>query len=337
MARSRVAVIGAGMAGMSASRDLARAGNEVVVFDKARGVGGRMPTRRHEAGAFDHGAQYFTARSEVFRGQVEDWCKRGLAAIWDATIVRLDKGQITAENDPSPRYVGVPKMSVLARDLGEGLEIRCGAHVAGIERLDSGWSLTTREQGVFGGFDAVVLATPAPQTIPLLPRVGSLGSARERIERVEVDPCQAVMASFCDALPVDFDAAFVAHSPLAWIARNGSKPGRPPGECWVLHASPEWSQEHVDLAPEAVARELIAALEEVLGGGLLAADQVVAHRWLYAKTRRPEGDACLWSAESGVGICGDWMIGSRVEDAFLSGHALAREMQRPAFAHPADV
>jgi predicted NAD/FAD-dependent oxidoreductase len=313
---------------MSAGRDLARSGHEIVVFDKARGVGGRMPTRRHETGTFDHGAQYLTARSESFRDQVRDWCERGLAARWEARIVRLARGRVDPEAEPTPRYVGVPKMSVLARDLGRDLEIHCNEHVVRIERRESGWSLETRAEAAFDGFDAVLLATPAAQTLPLLPKADGLAPLRDRIERVVVDPCQAVLATFARPLPVDFEAAFIVDSPLGWVARNNSKPGRPADENWVLHGTPEWSRTHVETAPGEVARALVASLEELLDRPLPETRYRGSHRWLYARTRVSGWAECVWNANSGIGLCGDWLLGNRIEDAFLSGRALAREIAR---------
>ena len=39
------AVIGAGMAGIACARTLVQAGHRVTVFEKSRGLGGRMATR----------------------------------------------------------------------------------------------------------------------------------------------------------------------------------------------------------------------------------------------------------------------------------------------------
>ena len=78
----RVAIIGAGMAGLAAARLLREAGASCTIFDKSRGLGGRMATRRTGDFSFDHGAQYFTARGPRFRALVDDWSAAGHAAGW---------------------------------------------------------------------------------------------------------------------------------------------------------------------------------------------------------------------------------------------------------------
>ena len=52
----RVAVIGAGLAGLTAAARIAAGGAAVTVYDKSRGLGGRLATRRSPQGSFDHGA-----------------------------------------------------------------------------------------------------------------------------------------------------------------------------------------------------------------------------------------------------------------------------------------
>jgi predicted NAD/FAD-dependent oxidoreductase len=319
----RVAVIGAGVAGLTAARNLARAGWDVVVFEKARGVGGRTSTRRSEAGAFDHGAQYFTCRTDVFAHQVEDWCRRGVAAAWGAPIKILGGGVSSATREESRRYVGVPGMSALARDLVKGLEVECGRRIARIEGLATRWILIAEEGAKFPGFDTVVVATPAPQAGPLLAPAPHLA---ELAAGVDMQPCHAVLVTFPRALELDFGGAFVSESPLAWVARNASKPGRPGAECWVLHANPEWSAHHLGEPCEAVAESLLRAFGDAVGRELPAASFYSAHLWRFARTTQPLGTPLLWDADACLGVCGDWTHGARVEDAFISGELLARAM-----------
>jgi hypothetical protein len=136
-------------------------------------------------------------------------------------------------------------------------------------------------------------------------------------------PCWAVMAVFDGPLEVPFDGAFVADSPLSWVARNASKPGRPGHEAWVLHASPQWSRAHLELeAPEA-AEQLFAAFGEASGTQLPTPIHLQAHRWRYALPVEPRPETCLFERDLKLAACGDWCAGPRVEGAFLSGVAAA--------------
>lgn len=324
------AVIGAGMAGLRAARGLVDAGFRVRVFEKARGPGGRLPTRRAEAGHFDHGAQYFTARHPLFREQVDDWCARGVAEAWQPRVVKLVAGELAnaaPEEQASPRYVGAPRMSAIGRDLAAGLEVELGTRVASVAHDAESWRITLEAaDGVAAqaprdeAFGALVVATPPEQALPFVVHSPSIEQA---VRSARVWPCQAVLVAFDEPLELGFDAAFVSASPLGWIARNSSKPGRPEGECWVLHATPEWSEANIEADPAEVAALLSASFGEALGRSLPRPSYQAAHRWRYARVREALPPQAHWDAGPRLGICGDWVGGDRVEDAYLSGARLA--------------
>jgi hypothetical protein len=321
--KQRIAVIGAGIAGLSAARRLATAHSQPMVFDKARRPGGRVSTRRTHEFAFDHGAQYFTCRAPAFESLVSDWCLRGVAARWEAPIITLANGVRGGARGEPARYVGVPGMSALARDLAADFDVACEERIARIARSSGRWSVISDAGRVFDGFDAVVIATPAPQATPLLAVVPEFAA---RVAAVQMQACHVAMLVFAEPFGVDFGGAFVAESPLAWVARNGTKPGRASGECWVLQTTPEWSTAHLEQSPEAVTAELLDALGAALGCALPPTILRASHRWLFARSDRPLGHPFLWDPDVGLGVCGDWTLGGRVENAFLSGDQLGIAM-----------
>jgi predicted NAD/FAD-dependent oxidoreductase len=316
----KVAVIGAGVAGLTCARTLDASGLQVVVFDKARGPGGRTSTRRGDGVAFDHGAQYFTCRSEAFSRRLEDWVARGVARAWTEPVVDLAPGGRTRSRKLERRWVGVPGMNALAKDLAKGLRVEVRTRVERIERERAGWCLRAEQGEDAEGFDAVLVATPAPQAVPLLATVPALA---DHAEAVRTDPCWTLMLAFEEPLGTLFGGAFVADSPLGWIARDASKPGRGEAECWVLQATPEWSRSHLEDEADAAADTLLEAFETALGRSLAKPSHAAAHRWRYARTTLAAGSPCLWHAPTGIGACGDWLLGARVEAAFESGAALA--------------
>lgn len=321
----RVAVIGAGIAGLTLGQRLREAGRDVVVFDKARGAGGRVSTRRNDWGSFDHGAQYFTVRDGRFRAQVEDWVGRGVVAPWDGRVVSLSRGVSRALAAPATRHVGVPGMSAIARDLAHGLVLETGVRIERVRRSDRGWTLVSDFGQEFSGLGAVVCAVPAPQAVPFL----GISLALTAVARsVEFHACHALMLRPERPLEPGFDAAFVEDSPIGWIARQSGKPGREAHPGWLVHSTPQWSAAHVDLPGEQVAQGLTGALAEALGLALPRGEQVAVHRWLYARAVKPLDVAACWDAEAGLGICGDWLRGDRVEDAYLSALELAAMMER---------
>ena len=359
-----IAIIGAGMAGITAARTLLQAGHRVTVFEKSKGTGGRMSTRRTEFGSFDHGAQYFTVRDARFRAMMQ-WALGNapeIARPWAANAVRvLDaQGRTLEAALPSrePHWVAQPGMNALVGLMAAPLLakklILQAKQVRIIERAANGqYSLqchnpddASAKPENIGGFDAVLLAIPSVQAHSLL-QDSSLSknerSAQEarrlmanfasKVSQVTVSPCWTLMLAFPNALPLkpnepvrplgpQWSAARSTHHRISWLARESSKPGRGGIERWTVQASAAWSAEHLEDDAERAKAKLLKAFAEITN---IRAEPAYAqvHRWRYAKTDKPLGTSHLWDKANGIGVCGDWCLGHRVEDAFVSGLELA--------------
>jgi renalase len=67
-----VAVIGAGIAGLTCAQKLQQAGKSVVLIDKSRGLGGRLATRRLAGTHADHGVCYLQAKGDRFQHWIDE-------------------------------------------------------------------------------------------------------------------------------------------------------------------------------------------------------------------------------------------------------------------------
>lgn len=305
----KVAIIGAGIAGLSCATTLKDAGADVALFDKGRGPGGRMSTRRATTGEatvqFDHGAQYFTARDPAFGATVAAWAASGIVARWPAA--------------GSDAWVGVPAMNAPVRVLAESHDVRWGCRIGKVGREGGAWRLDDVDER----YDALVVAVPAEQVAPLIASYAPDVAARA--DATPSEPCWTLMVAFDSRIDIADDCLRGdSGDPIGWAARNSAKPGRSAPETWVVQAGAEWSARHLEMETDAVADLLLAALTE-RAGALPGVLHRAAHRWRYARTTG-RGDAPFWDRTIGLGGCGDWLAGPRVESAWLSGHWLARAM-----------
>lgn len=321
-----VAIVGAGMAGLSAARALKAAGHEVELFDKGRGPGGRMSTRRSTTPLgevrFDHGAQYFTARDPEFLAMISGFEQDGAVAVWAGRFVDIDtRGQATPMRDEQ-RFVGAPGMNGIIRAMAAPFGASWGKRLVSAARTGASWQLDFEDGDSRGGFGQLIIAVPAEQAAELLRPVHP-GFADEAASAVSA-PCWAVMLAFEAPVQTPWDAARLKQGPISWMARNSSKPGRAETETWTLHASPEWSKANLEKRPEEVAPLLIEAFAE--HASFSAPVHAAAHRWRYSQIMTAAETGCAWDADRHLGVCGDWRVSARVESAWLSGRALAHRI-----------
>lgn len=348
--RVRVAVAGAGISGLACARVLVDHGVEVTVFDKGRSVGGRVGTHRIPPHAFDLGAQYFTASDPRFAERARAWCAAGVCAPWVARIMETSGvGDAPRATTALERFVGLPSMSSLPRHMAAGLHVRSSVRVERILRDGDGVALSgsTAPGGVtlppaaahdaaaeppLGAYDAVILCMPSRQAADLCEPMSP--ALAEAARAVVLEPCFAVgFVSDDDSIAslraLPFDGLFVgrhdapAASPLSWVARDSSKPGRPPGERFVLHASAAWSRTWME-APQAEVKEvLLAELAKLCDLPPLRPALAVVRRWAFANGLHALDLGAQFDESARIGIGGDWACGGRIEGAFLSGVALA--------------
>jgi renalase len=314
----RVAVIGAGLAGLSCARVLRRAGCYVQVFEQDRVVGGRMGTARLGLVPFDHGAQYVSARLPRFKAYIEETVTSSYAARW------LPRGAMGEEGEGqmSPWFVGTPGMSSIVRPLAENVRMSFGRRVHTLQRKDKAWTLWFDDQTSEGPFAAVAVCVPAPEAQFL---VGRLPELAEPLERVRMQPCWALMVRIDQKILPAQDVFSDMSQIVRWVSRNNSKPGRAPGgDHIVVHTSPVWTRQTEDIDPEAVAEEIWAEVSNVLALPPIRPTQLAAHLWRFAYVDIPLGETYLFAREHMVGIAGDWCRGRLAEHAFESGNYLGQ-------------
>lgn len=304
----RIAIVGAGISGLACADGLVDQGHDVTLFDKGRGPGGRMSTKRLEEQGqtlrFDHGAQYFTVRDPDFAAQVAKWERDGVVTRWPE-----------AGGDA---WVGTPGMNAPVRAMAAAHKIVWATRIDTLSRDGGEWRL-----GAAAGsqaFDAVVVAVPSEQAGPLLAPVQTAFAGAA--VRSRSAPCWTAMVAFAEPLRTD-RTILRDLGPIGWATRNGAKPGRGNTQTWVVQASPAWSGDHLERSPEEVAPELLRLLELALGVPLPTPIHLSAHRWRYARSGCAGGPAALWDRVIGLGVCGDWLLAPRVEAAWRSGRRLA--------------
>lgn len=321
----RIAVIGAGLGGLICARVLHDHGLNPVVFEKSYRPSGRAATRKIEAGLqFDNGAQYFTVQDSRLNKYVASWMDDGLVAHWNGRIVEWLEDGSFADKSNDQRLVGTPTMDSVGRHLAKDLTVLYRTKVAQVHKTNdtSGEYVLFDDTGAdLGTYDIVLWNCPPVQIANLIPAGCSWS---KQLLLPELQPCWATFVAFGDRWDVPFDGAFINHGGLSWIARESSKPGRPKElDCWVLHSTAQWAKLNLDVHKDDMGERMLSELKSSLKVDLPERLYLQSQRWLYAKPDHPLSCESLWDEATGLGACGDWCHGGRVEGALLSGISLA--------------
>ncbi|MBP7710636.1 MAG: NAD(P)-binding protein [Rickettsiales bacterium] len=309
----KVAIIGAGLSGMVLANDLSQ-NFDVKIFEKSRGVGGRMSTRYAENFVFDHGLQYFTAQSLKFLNFV----KANGAEPWQGEVLNLSNGKSRQEN----YLVATPNMSGLCKSLIGDLQISLNTEVVPLlEKQADGWHLFDKNSNALGVFDLVISTAPLLQTLNLFGK-------NAEIKNVQALPCFALMIGFADKeISPNWIFAEVENSPIKSIALNSSKPKRSKDvTCFVVQSSNDWALKNLESEVSEVQKELLKEFEKLTAIDCSKANYVSTHRWRYSVVLEEKQSESFLDLNLGLAATGDWVSNSQLEEVWGVAKKLAGEI-----------
>ena len=321
-----IAIVGAGLSGLTIANVI---GNhaEVTVFEKSRGVGGRMSTRYSDEFYFDHGAQFFTVRNKHFKQFLAPYFSSGLLQEWQGKVVTFEKGKkMTDRIWFEPHYVATPGMSNLCKKLAENIKINLNCDIAPLgEKSQQGWELFDKNGTGLGYYDWVISTAPPVQTTHLfnkfLPKDSILNQSKFLA-------CYSLMFGFNEKWVHSWIAANILNSPLEWIAVNSTKPGRNHNlTTLVVHSSNSWAEVHADDDLEKTEYFLRDELQQILKFDISDPEYFSMHRWRYALLDKLNDDQTknesYYDKVLQLASVGDWCSRSSIEDTWLNSHELA--------------
>lgn len=328
----KIAIIGAGLAGLTLATKLQNQA-EIEIFEKSRGVGGRMTTRFAEPFYFDHGAQHFVAKSEEFLEFLNPLIKENIVKKWNANFVELDFDKITnsriwGKTNFTTHFVGSPKMSSICKylslNLSEKVKINLQTKVTKIASNSDKIEINDDQNEAAKVFDFVILTIPPKQALEILPKNFEYF---EEIAKYNMVGCYSLMTAFNKKPPINWESALVKNSKISWISFDSSKPDRNlENFCFLANSTNEWAEDNIEENLDLIKEQLINELQKIMkfeNSSLIYAN---IHKWRYANIEKQNGEKSLFDDKNKIAICGDWLIQSRVESAFLSAVDLLEKL-----------
>ena len=317
----KVAIIGAGISGLALANKLQN-DFEVVVFEKSRGYGGRIATRRSGEFIFDHGAQFFKAKTEEFRDFIKPMLDQNIIDIWKARFVEIDDGKITNDRiwgDNPSNYVGIPSMNAIGKYMASSLDVRLSMKVANVSK-GTKWELFSDTNDKIGEFDWVISAIPPKQAIDIIPDVTKLYS---QISGYKMLACFSLMLGYEEQMDIGFDTALIKGADISWLSVNSSKPSSVSNSTFLIHSTNKWASQNIDKDRDWVKSYLCNELSNLIPIKTESANYIGLQGWRYANIKKQNNNnEYFLDKENKFGLCGDWFVQGRIEAAFLSGSHL---------------
>jgi|SaaInlStandDraft_6_1057023.scaffolds.fasta_scaffold35349_1 renalase len=314
---SKIAIVGTGISGLTCANYL-KSMADVTLFEKARGVGGRMATRRADPFCFDHGAQYFTANTIDFKRFIKPMLDNKVLVPWRGRFVEFRGDTIVkihSSNYEDIHYIGTPGMNSMAKYLSEGLDIKLSTRITSINKFDDLWQLQSEGGGTYLGFDWVIITAPAKQTYELMPR--QFKYYNERQDHL-MTSCISVMLGLDTSLDLDFDCAKIFKSDIDLISVNSNKPDRKNRYSLLIQSAHRWADLHMNDSKDSILTHLCQETSQLLRKDVSKAVHKDVHFWRYAKGTKRQEASILIDNNSKLAACGDWCLDGSVESAFTA-------------------
>lgn len=312
MAKLKAGIVGAGIAGASCAGQLAAAGWEVDVFDKARGAGGRLSTRRLDQGWASLGTPFISAQRDPFRSQLRQWARQGWLEAVRGDVLQGRATVSWAQAQLQNHYRPTIEPSRLVRELLGEAKLHTHAPVAAIKPR----TIILEDGREMGDYACVICSVPTPQALPLL---DALPLLHENLGAVRYRPIWSFLMRW-EGGPVANVIKFDDHLLKLAVRQTSGGPG-----LWAVHSSHEFAETYLEASVEEASTRAASALMGLLGLPW-PVEVEASHLWRYARPETAAGGFWLSDRESRVALIGDGIAGDGVERAWESGTRLAQAL-----------
>ncbi len=336
-----IGIIGAGLAGLTAGRLLAKSGHEVTIIEKSKGYGGRMATRyagKDLNTKLDHGLSYFEAKSPEFQSFVVELLDQGLVKRWGDKISFYDGENLYAKSpnlENNVSFAATKGMNSIGKYLSRWVDVKTETLAGGLTHIGPNrsrkrsWMINLTASNTFEA-DAVILALPAPQAYGILQtatdEVQALKIIRE-IDEVAYSPCYSLMLGYGDKEIPEWEGIQCQNSPIQFISNEGSKKASKQECSLVVQATPGYTRSVYKQKEEVITKQLLDHLSSIAGSWSAAPEWSQLHYWRYSRAEKILGRSFmeLDFEDAPLALIGDYFQGNTVDDAYRSGYLLAKE------------
>ena len=312
-----VAVIGAGITGITLANLLQKKLN-LTVFEKSRGVGGRMATRRAEPYQFNHGAQYFKIENNEFKDFLQPLILNKIIKPLEANQIEiLNKEVIKRTKIYNKQYfTAESKMnSVVKYLINNNFSIKLLCKIEKIIKENDKWFLIDSGQVSFGPYDWLIITIPPNQAKEIL---YSNFKFLDILKKIKMRSCYSLMLGFDKFEEFDFDTASFLEEDVQWLSIRKIILEHKEYYNLLINSSYNFAEQNINGSKYKISDHLIKQVSDILKCKLNNYEHKALHFWKYAMTEKNNNLGSLLDEDFKIIVCGDWCMNGKVEGGFLS-------------------
>jgi len=312
-----VAVIGAGITGITLANLLQKKFN-LTVFEKSRGVGGRMATRRAEPYQFNHGAQYFKIENKEFKDFLQPLILNKIIKPLEANQIEiLNKEVIKRTKIYNKQYfTAESKMnSVVKYLMNNNFSIKLLCKIEKIIKENNKWFVIDSGQVSFGPYDWLIITIPPNQAKEILYNNFKF---LDIIKKIKMRSCYSLMLGFDKFEEFDFDTALFLNEDVQWLSIRKIILENKEYYNLLINSSYNFAEQNINGSKDKISDHLIKQVSDILKCKLNNYEHKALHFWKYAMSEKNNSLGSLLDEDFKIIVCGDWCMNGKVEGGFLS-------------------
>ncbi len=306
-------ILGAGISGLIIAYELKKKNIDFLILEKSHTIGGRIATRNIEQSVYDHGAQFFTVKSDYVKQLNSEMLEKNISKAWDQEISQHTK------------YIGSKKIKDLPKYIAKNLDIRLNEKITKLDLIDDLWKLLS-ESGKIYYTKELIITFPVPQAINLIDSGNyQLKNETMDLKNIKYDKCIALLAEFENSnLPKSGYIKIKDHDIVEWIADNYQKGISPIKNTLTIHTTPQFSLDNWDKSNIEITEKIIESVENYVSKKYINSN---VKKWGLSKPiNHYKENYIVLESNPFLALAGDGFGGGRVESAILSGLELVKKM-----------
>lgn len=335
-----VAIIGGGVAGLSAAFKLRNRNIKTTVFEKSDTIGGRTKTSKKNNCIYDYGANYFKREQNDAKKIIKKLGLDGLVKIKKPIWTYDFKGQITEGRERNIDRLTYKKgiQELVFRLYNKSnTKLHNSSKVKKIDKKNK-WIVYTEEKSY--KFDFILLTPQPPKIYKLIKNIKKKDNLYERLKHSLQNVKYNHIMTFIFHYPFRHQRPYYGlintdkkHS-IGWISREESKKGHiPDGESvLIIQMSPRWSELNSDTSDNKLKYYVAEKIVDLLDNKKLKnPDWTVAKFWRNAlpKDNKIDKQVLREIEKDNLFFAGDTTINEgRVHKSLSSGINAAQKIYK---------